>query len=184
MPEVSREAAWCQLSIRAAIRKGQELPQGWAEIAVGAVKELTGLRSHMPTAVDLCEGPGGVSVVGDGRISRERVINVPLGANVQHGRDPGGESRAERNRSQNRGQGKTAYHCRAGGRAGRKQALIMLKGMPTDKGKARTSNSIENYCSSLLTRTRTYRTPEVLCAPSTPWCGTRRGRSRKYGCLL
>ena len=65
----NKQAVWCRrflarrrLCIRAVTRKGQKLPRGWAGIALGAVKDLRELRSHLPAAVNLCEGPG----VGDG----------------------------------------------------------------------------------------------------------------------
>lgn len=44
---------------------------------MGTVKDFRELRSHVPTAVNLFEGPGGVSD-GDGDVSQERTLNFPL----------------------------------------------------------------------------------------------------------
>ena len=53
---------------------------------MGAAKGFRALRSHVPAAVNQCEGPGGVSD-GDRSISQETTLKVPFFANVEHGRD-------------------------------------------------------------------------------------------------
>ena len=79
----NKQVVWCKrflarhrFSIRRVTRNGQNRQRGWAGIAMGAVKDFREFRSHVPTVVNLCEGPGCVSH-GDGGISLEKTLTFP-----------------------------------------------------------------------------------------------------------